>query len=46
MKESLTSLNETLTSDTNLSEANSGKADFSNLISELTNFKNEGKFFI
>ena len=42
MKESLTSLNETLTSDTNLSEANSGKADFSNLISELTNFKNEG----
>ena len=42
MKESLTSLNETLTSDTNLSEANSGKADFSNLISELTNIKNEG----
>ena len=42
MKENLTSLNEVITSETNLSESNPRKTDFSNLISELTNIKNEG----
>ena len=42
MKENLTTLNETISSNTNISETSKGKTDFSDLIKELTNIKNEG----
>ena len=42
MKENLTTLNETISTNTTTSESSNGKTDFSALISELTNFKNEG----
>jgi tetratricopeptide (TPR) repeat protein len=41
MKENLTTLNETISTNT-ISESSNGKTDFSDLISELTNIKNEG----
>ena len=41
MKEKLTTLNETISTNT-ISESSNGKTDFSDLISELTNIKNEG----
>jgi tetratricopeptide (TPR) repeat protein len=43
MKENLTTLNETISTNTNtISESNNGNTDFSDLITELTNIKNEG----
>ena len=41
MKENLTTLNETISTNT-ISESSNAKTDFSDLISELTNIKNEG----
>ena len=41
MKENLTTLNETISTNT-ISESRDGKTDFSDLISELTNIKDEG----
>jgi tetratricopeptide (TPR) repeat protein len=41
MKENLTTLNETISTNT-ISESSNGKTDFSDLISDLTNIKNEG----
>ena len=41
MKENLTTLNETISTNT-ISESSNGKTDFSDLISELNNIKNEG----
>jgi tetratricopeptide (TPR) repeat protein len=41
MKENLTTLNETISTNT-ISQSSNGKTDFSDLISELTNIKNEG----
>ena len=46
MKDNLTKLNEIISINRIIFESNDGKTDLSNLISELTNFKNEGKFFI
>ena len=42
MKDNLTKLNEIISINTIIFESNDGKTDLSNLISELTNFKNEG----
>ena len=41
MKENLTTLNETISTNT-ISESSNAKTDYSDLISELTNIKNEG----